>query len=248
MTIHLNRSSGLMLVLAVGGLFLASCSSDGEAGSTPESTGVVVEASSEAASETPAEAPEVRFIVNTGGVGVGYRDACGGNVAGEGIREGAQVRVVAPGTNECEGWSLVEGEGVVSWVHVDYLGVDPPAAVASTLSRPPRSVPVIGSSLPQQQPPPPPPTTTGSFARLEKVIVYGEHLIPVSALEYRTPSVPRNPFQYEPQPGDYTCLVYHWHAAQPVRSMSGVVLSDPDPAGCGFGRGDRVETREILVP
>jgi hypothetical protein len=117
--------------------------------------------------------PAVRYVANTGGLGVRQRDACEDGARGSGgWGEGTQVQVKQAGADGCAGWSLVAAGEARSWIRDDYLvETPPPAAIAAvapqgSVSRPAAGVappaagvvpvaPSGGVAPPTLRPPPP---------------------------------------------------------------------------------------------
>ena len=88
---------------------------------------------------------QVRYVSDTGGVGVSHRDDCHDDArAGEvGLPEGQRVLREARGINRCDGWSVVRVGGRQSWVRTGYLSEDPPQAPAT---RPPPTPAPVAST------------------------------------------------------------------------------------------------------
>ena len=86
----------------------------------------------------------VRWVANTGGVGVSLRSAC--EIAarsGGSWSEATRVVVTARGTGPCDGWSFARVGGIESWVANGYLATSqpplppPPTAAPTTTPSPP---------------------------------------------------------------------------------------------------------------
>lgn len=76
----------------------------------------------------PVSPPQVRFIANTGGVGVSVRTGCRSEDRADGSwPEAAEVLVREAGIGPCEAWSIATFAGVTSWVSNQYLSVNKPA-------------------------------------------------------------------------------------------------------------------------
>jgi hypothetical protein len=249
MTTHSRRALALLAITTLV-LAASACTSSPEAGTAAARTGTAGAAGGEAAASTAPEgevpapaAPQVMFVANTGGTGVALRARCedGARLAGQGLRDGAEVTVTLVGTDQCSGWAQVESGGTTTWVHLGYLSPERPAAVAAA----PVPVRPSGGGTGGVSAPPAAPVVQPRF---EKVLVYREHLIPLAQLTYRaayhgpmimTPTGPRPDTAY-------ICPVYSY-AAPTVRTVAGVILSDPDPEGCGFARVDTAVIRDALI-
>lgn len=100
--------------------------------------------------------PESRYIANTGGSGVSFRDDCLDSARLEGSwPEGAQVVLSHDGIGFCEGWSVVLDDVAVSWVQDQYLAASPPS-----VAQPPPSQPTAAPPAPTATAAPPAPTAT----------------------------------------------------------------------------------------
>ena len=78
----------------------------------------------------PIPGSPVRFIGNTGGDGVAWRDACDDAARiGGAWPEGTEVTVEERGTGACFTWSLARADDTVSWVRNIFL-VERQASVA----------------------------------------------------------------------------------------------------------------------
>lgn len=242
----IRRLSSPVIPVALAAL-LAACGDDVKPGTliAPPSTTTGVVATSGAPGPAPSAAatqePSILFIANTGGTGVALRSRCEDSArsGGTGFRDGTEARVVTLGGDQCAGWTLVDAGGTTSWVRNDYLSTERPAV---TSAPPPASAPVPPSSGGGALPAPPP-----QRVRIEKVLLYGEHLIPVSQLEYRSAAFgPILMTPTGPKPGSYICPVYNY-SAPAVRTVGGVILQDPDPMGCGFARADTAVIRDTII-
>lgn len=188
--------------------------------------------------------PQVMFVANTGGTGVSIRARCedAARLAGPGLKDGTEVTITTVGSDQCAGWAQVDAAGTTSWVHLSYLSPEKPAAVSAVSAPAPRAA-APPSNAPVVAPPAPPPVT----AHFEKVLVYREHLIPLSQLTYRSAAFgPILMTPTGPTPGAYICPAYNY-SAPTVRTAAGVVLQDPDPEGCGFARADTAVIRDALI-
>jgi hypothetical protein len=237
---------GLGLVLAFGGctggpMARGATNTPGASATSAEVKDVATPGTQEAAA-TAESTPQVLFVANTGGTGVSWRSDCldGSRIRGDGFKDGTQVTVTSVGTDQCAGWAQVEANGVSSWVHLGYLSPNQPPAVAVAPPRPVTQGPGASAGTVPVAPPPPP-----SAPRFEKVLVYGEHLIPISQLTYR--AADHGPLLLTPNgPRGYVCPAYNY-SAPVVRTVNGVTLTDPDPYGCGFARADTAVVREALI-
>lgn len=238
-------------LLALGAA--AACASDPEAGTPASGTGANGSKASAAAnggvagaqSPAPAPTPQVMFVANTGGTGVSLRPRCedAARLAGPGLKDGTEVTVTTVGTDQCAGWVLVDAAGTTSWVHLSYLAAERPAVVAAPAPAPRQPIASGGGST-SAPPPPPPPVAQ---PRVEKVLVYKEHLIPLSQLTYRSADYgPILMTPTGPKPGAYICPAYNY-SAPTVRTTAGVILQNPDPEGCGFARSDSAVIRDALI-
>ena len=97
---------------------------------TPSATPTATATPTPTATATPAETPEPglsleRAIGNTDGEGVSIRDDCDDNarisLPGQGWPENLDVEVVEVGSGRCDGWLLVQADGVASWVREEYV-------------------------------------------------------------------------------------------------------------------------------
>ena len=237
-----HRQWWLGPVLAFAAAVLAACGDDSATAVTPNSPfDPSGSASGVAASETAAApaAPSVLYVANTGGTGVAARNRCedAARTGGSGLAEAAEVRVVATPADQCGGWTLVDANGTTNWVRNEYLSKERPAVVAAPPRGPaPVAPPTGGGPVPVSPPP---------AVRLEKVLVYFEHLIPLSQLEYRSAAFSQILMTPSgPTPGAYICPAYNY-SAPTARTTTGLILQNPDPMGCGFARADTAVIREV---
>jgi hypothetical protein len=232
--------AAIITTLVVAG---AACTADSEAGTATATKGAASAAATSAqVKDATAAAPQVLYVANTGGTGVSLRARCedGARLGGQGLKDGTEVTVTTVGTDQCAGWALVDAAGTTSWVHLSYLAPERPAVVAAPIVRPPVS---SGGTAPAPAPAPAPVNPP----RFEKVLVYKEHLIPLSQLTYRSADFgPILLTPTGPKPGAYVCPVYNY-SAPTVRTTAGVILQDPDPEGCGFARADTAVIRDALI-
>lgn len=242
------RPRFLALALPLVAAASLACTSAPEAGSAATAKASPAGASAPGGAVESATAskagPQVMFVANTGGTGVSIRPRCedAARVPGPGLKDGTEVKITTVGSEQCAGWAQVDAGGTTSWVHLSYLSPDKPAAVAAPPASAPRA-PAPSTSAPVVAPPAPPPTT----ARFEKVLVYKEHLIPLSQLTYRSAAFgPILMTPTGPTPGAYICPAYNYSAPS-VRTVGGVILQDPDPEGCGFARADSAVIRDALI-
>ena len=243
------RRVGLLVVATTAVLFGACTDSEARtnsATSTPKTATTSDGASATSTSTQNATAdagPQVLFVANTGGTGVSLRTRCedAARIAGPGLKDGTEVAVTTVGSGSCSGWALVDAAGTTTWVHLSYLQPERPAVVAQAPApafRPP------APANPQPSQPSPAPV---SQPRIEKVLVYRDQLIPLSQLTYRSADFgPILMTPTGPRPGAYICPVYNY-SAPVVRTVSGVILEDPDPLGCGFARVDQAVIRDALI-
>lgn len=243
---RLTHRTGV-IAIALGAVLAAACTGS-EArtsfGGSPTSSPAAANITTSTQDATAAPGPQLMFVANTGGTGVALRTRCedAARLAGPGLKDGVEVTVTTVGSGSCSGWALVDAAGTTTWVHLSFLQPERPAAVAPAPApaAPRAPAPAVA---PPSQPSAPPPT----LARIEKVLVYREHLIPVSQLTYRSASFTQILMTPTgPTPGAYVCPVYNY-SAPAVRTVAGVVLQDPDPMGCGFARADEAVIRDALI-
>lgn len=94
-------------------------------------------------SPTPQARPSLtlRYVAGTGGSGVAIRDACEqGARSGGAWAEGTGVRLMDSTSEGCDGWSLVAGPGITSWVRDEYLATTPPPVTPRAAAAPPLQV------------------------------------------------------------------------------------------------------------
>ncbi len=243
------RRIGLLLA-AVSVLALTACTDSeartpGSGGSSKTSTpGDAASATTRSTQNATAESrPQVLFVANTGGTGVSLRTRCedGARIAGPGLKDGTEVNVTSVGSGACSGWALVDASGTTTWVHLSFLQPERPAVVAQAPAAPAPRPAAPAVSQPTQ------PSAPISQPRIEKVLVYKDHLIPLSQLTYRSADFgPILMTPTGPKAGAYICPVYNY-SAPVVRTVGGVVLEDPDPQGCGFARADQAVIRDALI-
>ncbi|MCC6237106.1 MAG: hypothetical protein IT299_05975 [Dehalococcoidia bacterium] len=240
-----------LLVGAASALVLGACadseartSSTGTASKTATASDASTATSTSTQNATAESAPQVLFVANTGGTGVSLRTRCedAARVAGPGLKDGTEVAVTTVGSGACSGWVLVDAAGTTTWVHLSYLQPERPEVVAQAPAPAPAAPRV--AAPPQSTQPSPAPV---SQPRIEKVLVYRDHLIPLSQLTYRSADFgPILMTPTGPRAGSYVCPVYNY-SAPVVRTVSGVILEDPDPLGCGFARADQAVIRDALI-
>jgi hypothetical protein len=91
-----------------------------------ETASTVAEASTPTASAAPSSTPtptgQSLVVTTETGLGVALRSDCDDAArTGQGWPEGQQTLLVEPGSDRCDGWSLVEADGLQSWVRNEYL-------------------------------------------------------------------------------------------------------------------------------
>lgn len=156
------------------------------------------------------EQETIRYIANSGGVGVSYRSACEDAARIDGSwPEGAKLEIVLDDEAACADWTLLSDGDVVSWVRDRYIATTAPVTGSNSGSG------SGGSSAGSTQ---------------VQVIDFFGNLIPTSQLwEKATTYSYRN-----------TVIVagceQSWHpVGDSAISLSGTVIADPAPDGCGFG-------------
>lgn len=239
-----------ILALAATALVLGACTdtearttSSGAGGKTTSTADTSVATSTSTQNATAEPTSHVMFVANTGGTGVSLRTRCedAARVAGPGLKDGTEVAVTTVGSGACSGWALVDAAGTTTWVHLSYLQPERPAVVAQAPAPAPRAA---APSNPQPTQPSPAPI---SQPRIEKVLIYRDHMIPLSQLTYRSADFgPILMTPTGPRAGSYICPVYNY-SAPVVRTVSGAILEDPDPLGCGFARADQAVIRDALI-
>lgn len=231
----ISKTSRLLTVIVVAlGIFAVACSgsdssteddADVTSSSTTTASGDI--SNGDAASPTPAlpdwvndsldDQEHVRYIANTGGVGVSHRSACQRDARLDGVwTEGTQLEIVLDSEAGCENWSLLSDGEVTSWVSNSYLSTTQPATRSTSSA-------TTGGAA-----------TGGAATQIEVIDFFG-HLIPVSQLRVKPLT-----YTYNNTVIISGCAA-SWHPiGDSIVTTASKVIADPDPASCGFGAVDLV--------
>ncbi len=149
----------------------------------PEATAVPDATAGEAAGSAAALEPTadaelaMRYIGNTGGVGVSLRSACAADARSPGgWPEATEVRLLDSDEAGCEGWSLAEAGGATSWVSELYLVQERPAGatIGSSAPAPPAGAASgAGGNAAAAAATPPPAAAGSAMSGAAPMIVYG---------------------------------------------------------------------------
>ena len=164
-----------MLLLTGACAELRDVVSGDDATPEPEASAAPTATESTAALEAtaPAEAePEMRYIGNTGGLGVSLRSDCDtdARIAG-GWAEATEVQLLESDDGRCEGWHQAEAKGVTSWVSDLYLVQQRPTVAPTGSSAP--APPAGSGSTAGAAPTPPPSSGSPPSSGAAPMIVYG---------------------------------------------------------------------------
>lgn len=225
MRASLERLS-LIAVIALGAILVA-CSSGGDA-STPGAadSSATATATTDASTSNGASATatppgwvtgaiedqqDTRYISATGGVGVSYRSACEDNARIDGSwPEGTELKIVLAGDANCADWTLMTDGDTTSWVRDRYLS---------------ETAPVVSSGGGGSAG-----AGTSSSSRQVEVIDFFGNLIPTAQLKVRAAT-----YTYVDTKITAGCEA-SWHpVGDSVIALSGKIIKDPSPTGCGFG-------------
>ena len=73
------------------------------------------------------EQQSIRYVANTGGVGVSHRSACAKDARLDGVwSEGTELEIVLESDPACADWSLLSDGEITSWVQNQYLSITEP--------------------------------------------------------------------------------------------------------------------------
>lgn len=217
-----------LLVVALGILGAACSGSDGpdpaeayDITSTSETDATSTSAGASPTSSVPGwvsdaldEQESIRYIANTGGVGVSHRSACETGARIDGVwPEGTKLEIVLDSETGCDNWALVTDGDITSWVASKFLSTTQPAS---------RPAPAASGG------------STASASQVQVIDFFG-NLIPTAQLRTKPATYTYN----------NTVLVAgcaaSWHpVGDSVVTLSGKVIADPAPDGCGFGAIDSV--------
>lgn len=216
-----KKSLLLVLGIVLGSVAVACSSSEPEVAATgttsdsADSTGTSA-ASSEATSNQPAwvtdaleQQETIRYVANSGGVGVSHRSACEDAARIDGVwPEGAELEIVLSDEPDCADWTLLSDGTITSWVRNKYLASTTPATAGSGTAS----------------------TGTSSATAQIEVINFFGNLIPTAQLRVRPLSYTYNNAVF------VSGCDKSWHPiGDSAIALSGKVIADPDPNSCGFG-------------
>lgn len=218
-------SKSLLLVLGIvlGSVAVACSSSEPDVAATAttassSSSTATSAASAEATSNQPAwvtdaleQQETIRYIANSGGVGVSHRSACQDTARIDGVwPEGVELEIVLSDEPDCADWTLLSDGTVTSWVRNKYLASTVPTTGGGTGS--------TGSA-----------STSSATVQIEVINFFG-NLIPTSQLRVRPLSYTYNNAVF------VSGCDKSWHPiGDSAIALSGKVIVDPDPNSCGFG-------------
>jgi hypothetical protein len=154
------------------------------------------------------EQEHIRYIANTGGVGVSHRSACETAARIDGSwPDGTELEIVLDSEPGCENWSLLSDGQITSWVSNSYLSLTEPA---------PSVAPAATAS-----------TSTG---RQVEVINFFGKLIPTTYLKIKPATYTYNNTVL------ISGCAQSWHpVGDSAITTTGEIIADPDPQNCGFG-------------
>lgn len=160
-----SRCSLLFAVIALA--MFSACSKPSEPAAAPTSgTSGAATAAAGAATTTAAVAGgapaggAVRYVANSGGLGVRYRVECqDGALYPGGFAEGDAVNLEHGGTGDCVGWSVVTKGVARSWIRDGYLSDQQPVVRAAA----PQGAPTGGGAVPAGSGAPQIPAFAASF-------------------------------------------------------------------------------------
>jgi len=167
------------------------------------------------------EQESTRYIANTGGVGVSHRSACQTDARIDGVwPEGTKLQIVLDSETDCDDWSLLTDGDITSWVADKFLSSTPPTVGSAPAAS-------AGSS--------------GSSSQVQVIEFFG-NLIPTAQLRTKPATYTYN----------NTVLIAgcaaSWHpVGDSAIALSGKVIADPAPDGCGFGAIDSVPAYYVTV-
>lgn len=215
-------TSRLLVLFAIAlGVLATACSSSDAADPDVPATNVPSSSSDSnmsdgaqptATSDQPAwvtdalsEQETIRYIANTGGVGVSHRSACEDGARIDGVwPERTELEIVLADDADCTDWTLLTDGEITSWVSDKYLS---------------QTAPSTGSA------------TTGSANTVQiEVINFSGNLIPTSQLRVRPFGYTYNNAVYVSG-----CEQSWHPIGDSAVALSGKVIADPSPDSCGFG-------------
>lgn len=150
----------------------------------------------------------IRYIANTGGVGVSHRSACEKAARIDGSwPDGTELEIVLDSEPGCEDWSLLSDGQITSWVSNSYLSLTAPA---------PSVAPAASAS-------------TGTGRQIEVINFFGK-LIPTAYLKIKPATYTYNNTVL------ISGCAQSWHpVGGSAITTTGEIIADPDPQNCGFG-------------
>lgn len=152
----------------------------------------------------------VRYVANTGGVGVSHRSACETAARIDGSwPDGTELEIVLDSEPGCEDWALLSDGKITSWVSTAYLSLIQPVRTTA---------PAAATS-----------TGTGSSRQIEVINFFG-NLIPTAQLKVRPATYTYNNTVF------VSGCAQSWHpVGDSAISTEGKIIADPAPQDCGFG-------------